>query len=161
MYSRDSYIANYSWWKIWLKLFLDLCFQSGLKFVVIFIWMKETIPSVFKQSVKQSRPSSAFEAEIKLTEIIFAIDGIGGQWQNLAQNVHRQIVWGYENSEGCGFKLPWEDVKICNKRDDLMHKFFMVENWHKDLENVRMQQETESLWTFLKYRVGKPPRRNC
>jgi hypothetical protein len=41
--------------------------------------MKETIPSVFKQSVKQSRPSSAFEAEIKLTEIIFAIDGIGGQ----------------------------------------------------------------------------------
>jgi hypothetical protein len=41
--------------------------------------MKENIPSDFKQSVKQSRPSSAFEAEIKLTESIFRIDGIGGQ----------------------------------------------------------------------------------
>jgi hypothetical protein len=41
--------------------------------------MKETIPSDFKQSVKQSRPSSAFEVEIKLTEIIFGIDEIGGQ----------------------------------------------------------------------------------
>jgi hypothetical protein len=37
------------------------------------------MPSVFKQSVKQSRPSSAFEVEIKLTEIIFGSDGIGGQ----------------------------------------------------------------------------------
>jgi hypothetical protein len=41
--------------------------------------MEETILSVIKQSVKQSRPSRAFEAEIKLTEIIFGIDGIGGQ----------------------------------------------------------------------------------
>jgi hypothetical protein len=38
--------------------------------------MKETTPSDFKQSVKQS---SAFEVEIKLTEMIFGIDGIGGQ----------------------------------------------------------------------------------
>jgi hypothetical protein len=42
-----------------------------------------------------------------------------------------------------------------------MHKFFVLENRQKDLENVRMQQEIESLLTFLKYGVGKPPRRNC